>query len=294
MVVPWSEPEPRPATVTFEDLLGLGYAPRTAYLYARTLDKVVAVLDGRGVTLLTASAIDVARVAGTFRETHGQRSHVRSALAAAWDVLGRDNPPLRAVRVPPKPKTRCRALSEDAARKLEKVAWTLRDEDQGLAVLVGLYAGLRRAEIAALRWEDVGLDEHGRPAWLRVYGKGGLVADVPIHPVLAEVFARRRQAAGWVFKGRRRGAHAQPSTIWAWVREMASEAGLAHIPTHTLRHTALCEANDRSGDLRAVQEIARHARPETTAGYTRVTWQRMTQVVSMIDYGRRVDPEGVA
>jgi integrase len=53
-----------------------------------------------------------------------------------------------------------------------------------------------------------------------------------------------------------------------------------------LRHTALAEANDRSRDLRTVQEIARHSRPETTAGYTRTTSRRMAAVVAMIDYGR--------
>jgi integrase len=54
--------------------------------------------------------------------------------------------------------------------------------------------------------------------------------------------------------------------------------------THSAR--SLAEANDRSGNLRAVQDLARHSRPETTAGYTRTTAARLKAVVAMIDYGR--------
>lgn len=51
-----------------------------------------------------------------------------------------------------------------------------------------------------------------------------------------------------------------------------------------LRHTALATANDATRDLRAVQEFARHARPETTALYTRVTARRLMEVAMSIDY----------
>lgn len=273
-------------SVTMDDLLGLGLAPRTAYIYARFLGRAVALLAERGVGLADCKGPDVALMAEKIGNGHSQRQILRAAMVAGWDVIGRDDPPTRALRVPPRPKARCRALSEGGARQLEATAWGLQDEDPGLAVLIGLYSGLRRAEIAQLRWEHVVLDEHGRPEWLTVIGKGGLRADVPIHPVLAEVLERRRRAQGWVFPGRFRGQPVTPSTVWLWVRQTATQAGLGPISTHILRHTALAEANDRSGDLRAVQEIARHSRPETTAGYTRVTSQRLQAVMAMVDYGR--------
>lgn len=261
--------------VTFDDMLGLGLSPRTAYLYARMVDRVVPLFKARGVDLMTAGRADVALVAEQFPRTHSQRQMLRSALLAAWDVLEREDPPVRALRVPPRPKGRCRALSDDGARRLEQKAWELQEEDCGLAVLMGLYSGLRRAEIAAVRWEHVILDEHGWPSWLRVLGKGDVEADVPIHPVLAEVLAVRRRASGWVFKGRHPGRPVSPATVWIWVRHVSAAAGLQNVPTHVLRHTALAEANDRSGDLRATQEFARHSRSETTEVYTRVTADRL-------------------
>ena len=51
-----------------------------------------------------------------------------------------------------------------------------------------------------------------------------------------------------------------------------------------LRHTAIATANDRTGDLRAAQEFARHARPETTAIYTRATAKRLWEALLALDY----------
>lgn len=271
--------------VTFDDLLGLGLAPRTAYLYARMIDRVVPLLAERGVDLVTVGSVDMAAVAELFPRTHSQRQMLRSALLAAWEVLGRDDAPSRALRVPPRPKGRCRALEEGDARQLEAKAWELRDRPEGLAVLIGLYAALRRAEIARLRWENLLLDGHGWPDWLRVHGKGDVEREVPLHPVLARAFVEQRRSAGWVFKGRFAGRPVSPATIWDWTRRLAAMAGL-HVPTHVLRHTALAEAHDRSLNLRAVQTIAGHSRSETTEIYTRTTNRQLRETIDMIYYGR--------
>ena len=272
--------------ISYEAILGLGKAPRTAYQYARVLDRILGGLEERGVDLETCSAADVAVVADTFSASHSMRCIVRAAFLAGWEIIGRDHPPVKALRIPPRPRTRCRALPEETSKELERAAWDRRHSEAGLAVLIGLYAGLRRFEIARLCWEDILDDEHGHPEWLRVHGKGDVVAEVPLHPILIELLAELRRPAGWLFPGRWDSRPVVPQTIWEWTREIARAAGLGNVPTHVLRHTALAECNDRSGDLRAVQEIARHSRPEITAGYTRTTAARLKQVVSLIDYGR--------
>jgi integrase len=90
------------------------------------------------------------------------------------------------------------------------------------------------------------------------------------------------------FNGSRRVATGRgllnPTTLWGWIREVSRDAGLGDIKPHILRHTALSTALDRTRDLRAVQELAGHARPETTAGYTRVRRDRLVEVVTAIDY----------
>ncbi len=180
---------------------------------------------------------------------------------------------------------RCRALSEPEAALLAAAA-RRRGDRKGLAVLLGLYAGLRRSEIAGLRWCQI---EDG---WLTVTGKGA-ERSVPLHPVLADALEAARgssscppgghQGAGRLFVGAG-GGPLNPTTVWKWVREIAREAGLPPIGAHVLRHTALATALDATGDLRAVQELAGHARPETTAGYTRVTDRRLRGAVAAICY----------
>ena len=268
-------------------MLALGKSTRTAYIYARLLSHAETFLAGRGKTLADCSPVDVAMLAETVKKSHSSRTQLRAALMAGWEVLGRLDGPVRAVRVPPRPRGRCRALEADTAIQLEQAAWE-RNDDPGLAVLLGLYGALRRAEIAGLRWEDIELDPHTkRPVWMRVMGKGELVADVPVHPVLADALLRRWRSSGPVFVGRK-GGPVVPDTIWRWTHQVAADAGLK-VTTHVLRHTSLAEANDRSGDLRTVQAIARHSRPETTSLYTRTTRARMANVVALIDYGRRLD-----
>lgn len=272
-------------TISVGDLLGLGLADKTARRYASLICRAELLLLSRGKTLADCDGADVAAFTATVKASNSCRAQLRASLRAAWEIIDRPNPPLRAVRVPPKPKSRCRALEEVNARLLEQAAWD-RNDDPGLAVLIGLYAALRRSEIATLAWCDVLADELGEPAWLRVHGKGELVADVPVHPVLGLALERRRRPNGFLFPGRS-GGHVNPATIWNWCDRVAADAGL-EVSTHVLRHTALAECNDRTGDLRAVQEIARHARPETTSGYTRVTSARLRRVIATIDYGRRL------
>lgn len=274
------------------EYMGLGLSPKTAYVYARQVQRAIPLLEARGVDLLSCGPADVAAVAQLWPDTHSSRGLLRASLAAAWLLLGRDVIPTRAVRVPPAPTMHCLAIGESPAAALESAAWD-RGDLPGLAVLIGLYSALRRAEIAGLRWASLETRDDGK--WWRVTGKRGKVADVPVHPQLDRALERFDRPDAWLFPGRF-GGPVDPSTIWGWCRQVARDAGLGEISTHRLRHTSLAEMNDRSGDLRAVQSIARHSRPETTAGYTRTRSARMRAVVAMVDYGRQSpeDDEAVA
>jgi integrase len=278
------------ATISVEDLLGQGLSYKTAYLYARALDRALLDLERQGVDLETCGARHLALVASRWPSSRSSKGHLRAALGHAWEILDRDQcPTLRSVKLPPLRRMRCLALEPDQAMTLERAAFA-RGDLPGLAVLIGLYTGLRRAEIAALRWEHFQAGAGGVLAWVTVTGKGQVTADVPVHPVLAGILEGWRRPAGWVFPARTgRDGHASPATIWAWVAKVGDSCSVP-VRTHLLRHTALAEANDRSGDLRAVQSFARHSRPETTAGYTRTTSRRLAEVVSLIDYGRSNNP----
>jgi integrase len=180
----------------------------------------------------------------------------------------------------------CRALDEPLARRLAIVA-RARGDRMGAAVLLGLYAGLRRAEIARLRWSEIGTD-----GWLTIVGKGDVTRTIPLHPVVLEALRglgregllapEAPQRPEWVFPSPY-GGPVHPTTVWTWVQQVGRDAGL-ELATHVLRHTCLATALDATRDLRAVQELAGHARPETTAGYTRVRRRRLEAVVAALEY----------
>jgi len=126
-----------------------------------------------------------------------------------------------------------------------------------LMLMFAAYAGLRCCEISKVHTEHV---VDGR---LRVVGKGGRVRDVPLHPLLLDQL--ERVPKGWVFPGRVEG-HLSP----LWVSNLLSSV-LGHGWTaHTLRHRFASLAYAHQRDLRAVQELLGHSKPETTARYTAV------------------------
>lgn len=161
---------------------------------------------------------------------------------------------LPTVRVPrAKPRPTPEAAYRDAVRHA--------DDRSRLVLMLGARCGLRRGEIARVRVEDVEDDLVGRS--LRVTGKGGHVRLVPLPEDLADELLSH--GAGWVFPSPY-GGHVTPHHL--------AKSASAYLPDgvglHSLRHRCASIAYASTRDLRAVQELLGHSRPETTAGYVQV------------------------
>lgn len=212
--------------------------------------------------------------------SRASRLLARSSIRAAQNAASAPQGATGAMRVPSRPRMRCRALEPAQAAVL--AAWVAANPGRpAAAVALGLWTALRRAEIARLAWADV---VAGEPAWARITGKGDVVADVPLHPRVVQALLALERSGPWLFAGPGGHGHVSPATVWTWVRTAGAACGLPGLQTHVLRHTALATANDATGDLRAVQDLARHARPETTAGYTRTTSARLLAAALAVDY----------
>ena len=124
-----------------------------------------------------------------------------------------------------------------------------------LMVMLAAFAGLRCCEIARCHSDDV---VAGR---LRVVGKGGRRRVVPLAPLL---LAELPTDAGWFFPSPA-GGHLRADTVSRLLREL-----LAPYTAHTLRHRFASRAYEVTHDLRAVQELLGHSKPETTMRYTLV------------------------
>lgn len=161
------------------------------------------------------------------------------------------------------PRARPRPTPEHVFR----VALRSSDERAKLAIPLAGICGLRRGELARMRRDHLEPDLLG---WtLRVIGKGGHVRLVPLPDELARAIQSRPE--GWLFPSSH-GGHLTPHHLGKIIsRELqAIQEGLT---THTLRHRCGTVAYAVSKDLRAVQELLGHAKPETTAIYTEVPAQ---------------------
>lgn len=257
-------------------LLGLGLAPSTVRMYRALMRKCADWADEQGIDLREPTAAELSQLRDQFVESPSTLRQLRCALQHYWDMHDVRHPPARALRVPPKPRPRWRGIPDDQARQLAITAagW----HPEGTATLIALYTGLRRAEIAAMRWDrfNADLSEY------TVMGKGQVTDMVPISPHLQNFLRPLRGGFVWLFPGQRK-LHVSPATIWAWVRTVAEEAGV-QITTHQLRHTAVNRIYREAGLLTA-QRFARHARSDTTEVYLKdVTAEEVREAASKLDW----------
>lgn len=135
-------------------------------------------------------------------------------------------------------------------------------------VLAG-WAGLRAKEIARLRRDAV--LELARPPVIVVRDdatKGRTERIVPMSEFVLQEIVPQLPSGGWVF--RRRDGQPGPNTAQR-ISQLANwhlhACGIS-ATLHQLRHRFLTGAWHLTKDLRLVQELAGHASPTTTAGYT--------------------------
>lgn len=262
-------------TTRFEEwLLGQGLEDSTINNYRGKLIHVFRLCDEQGWDLEALQATQIRWIADQYPQTRSTLGQLKATLNHYYTMQG-VTAPLGAIRLPTRGGVEdYKGLEDDDAERLEGVAHE-RDED-GLAVLLGLYLGLRRSEMVGLRWDDFSDDF----AWVDVLGKGHKRRWLPVHPQVRDAF---KPCAEWVFPGRFSG-HAHHGTVYLWVQRVADCAGLGRVHPHALRHTCLTRLYEETGDVRLVQEFAGHSDPMTTARYTRVTRNRLADAISRLSY----------
>lgn len=142
-----------------------------------------------------------------------------------------------------------------------------------ISILLG--CGLRRAELAALKKEDIQIRQ-GHWAIVDLVGKGNHVRTVPM-PVWVKGAVDRWLTAAMVTAGpvfRAVSRHGTPwgsgiseNVVWYVVRSCAQRLELDHLAPHDLRRTCakLCHVN--GGELEQIQFLLGHASVLTTERY---------------------------
>ena len=152
------------------------------------------------------------------------------------------------------------------------------DPTYGLMIRLGLYAGLRVSEMAALCWEDIRLSEGGT---LTVRdGKGGKSRILPMHPNLIAALPSPRPygpvllcADGTPFDG---------GKVGRTIKAVLTLLGIDGVP-HQLRHcygTELARAS--GGDMLLVATLMGHSSPATTMIYAQLAGGEASRIVDLM------------
>jgi len=260
-------------TTDFESFLfGRRLSDMTVIEYGRAVKRVSRIVGEQGWNLESLTNDQTRWLAHQIPPS--TRKNVRSALIHYWRMVGYDGP-VDAILVDTDPTIGLyKGLSEDDTIRIEAVA---RQRDDGLPILIGLYLGLRRSEIAQLRWDAFS------DGWVTVNGKGRRKRTLPVHPKLARELPG---GYGWVFPGPwGKTPHVHDSTIYGRISRVAEAAGIGRIKPHALRHTCLTRLYRATGDLRLVQLFAGHSSSVQTETYTHVFADELADGVLKLDYG---------
>ncbi|MCG8622374.1 MAG: tyrosine recombinase XerC [Proteobacteria bacterium] len=218
-----------------------------------------------------------------------------SAIRNFYRFAGREGVLTRAnialLIAPPHKKPLPRALtSQDVLAMLAEIpalhesghksgeAWQVARDTALLTLLYG--TGMRISEALGLTRGDTPLGD-----WLRVKGKGEVVRDLPILPIV------KQAVAAWVAVSpggeeenaplfiANRGGALHPRAVQRLVANLRARLGLDATTTpHALRHGFASHMLAGGGDLRAIQALLGHASLSTTQRYTHIDLKGLIEV----------------
>lgn len=269
--------------------MAAGHSDRTITARAYTVK-----LLGRstGVDPMTASRDDLIDWLGGLVDsrtgapvTRSSRATYRAQVRAFYTWLvacgRRADDPSAGLPQPRVPRPYPRPLSPDEVQRLLEACSDPRAAQTRAYVILACYAGLRAHEIAKVRGEDVMGDV------LRVVGKGGSDATVPLHPRLVELAAVMPTRGWWFPSGYPSGSptsgtHVGRVAVCQAVTRALRRAGVSGTP-HACRHFYGTQVLASSGgNLRIAQRALRHADVRSTAIYTQVSDADLSRAVAAI------------
>lgn len=174
---------------------------------------------------------------------------------------------------------------EEISRLFDACGDDVRGRRDAAILAVAAFGGLRRAEIAGLTVASY------LPDRLKVHGKGNKHREVPITGAAIDYLDRwlevRGRSAGPLFNKMRRGGHFRPEEpispngIWVVIASVVERVALTHATPHDFRRTYVSLLLDKH-DAKTVQDLAGHARVDTTMRYDRRGDERKVEAATTI------------
>lgn len=187
--------------------------------------------------------------------------------------------------------------TEDLSYDQIKILIEVLDEHRGLTryrdaadmMYLALFTGMRRGEIAGLRWEDVDL---GR-GFVRIRDpKSGRSVTNPINRTATRILKERKSKSEYVFPGKDGGPVGDAKNAMRAIRKAAGlPEGFRYM--HGLRHVYASTLADVGTPGRAMQALLNHQDSKMTNRYTHPRDEAMRRAVDALDDAYRDgDEEG--
>lgn len=285
------------------DYLAQYTALRAASLAARTIEsekRMLRLYIAPAIGDTPVSRVTVIQVAELLNGISAA-GHTRTACAVHTFLrsAGRKNGHLRAVMAQiERPKHQSKPINyltaDEAARLI-----THADPAWRPVWLLALTLGLRRGELAGLRWQDI--DDaagtiHIRNQRQRIDGKivdsapksASGTRDLPLLPIIEDALQplymlhQCRPGSVYVFGGHD-GGGLSPSSINGALRRDLRALGIKPITVHGLRHTMAALSVTHQQSVRVLQAVLGHADVSTTSRiYAHVDMQPMTALCATV------------
>src|ERR1017187_2825226 len=214
--------------------------------------------------------------------------------AVDWDVLA--VMPCK-IRIPKAARTPPNFYELDTMRRLIDAAAQIDTRTHAL-VLLGLHGGLRRSELLGLEWEDVNIERRQisiRRAVISKYvdtPKSGHGRVLDLSAELTAALQKHRDASstkkGRIFR-QDSGRPALAQHLYTWMDAARDRAGVPKqkgVRLHVMRHSACSALAAMGAPMIAIQALAGHESPQTTARYMHLAPGVQAAAVALFDQVR--------
>ena len=166
-------------------------------------------------------------------------------------------------------QSRERFLERDELVRLKAAIETLRYEVTQDFIWMCLFTGIRRSNVASMRWDDISME---RGVWKIPLTKNGRSQNQPLTSQAMEILVKRRKNADdspWVFPSFRSktGHLTKPENAWEMVR---LRAGIEDLRLHDLRRTLASWEALTGANLSTIAATLNHQDFKSTMIYARL------------------------
>jgi len=162
--------------------------------------------------------------------------------------------------------------------------------DQALFAL-GIYTGLRIAEIISLRYDQMFTTHGGVRNLLKVVRskkKNTVYSEIPIHPKLRDrlqTYHKQLERSEWLFPSEDSSTgHLERVRAHYILRDAFDRLRLQDASTHSMRRTCLTNMSRAGVPLRTIQDISGHASLSQLQEYLAVDPADKHRAISMLKY----------